>query len=258
MLVIRSRLRWLLLALVVGLAAGCAQQATPSDGSGVGPIETAEAAVARVQVVEPALARIGPFEPDAIGQAHWWEARPAPNGWQVTFRIGWGDCPAGCISEHQFLYEVSTDGSVALIGEGGEPIPPEVINQLGGGDELPGVDPGAGGGDAGTGGGSTDVSGVVGRAVSGPTCPVAQPNDPTCDPAPVPGAILVIRAADGAEVGATETDANGQFVLELPPGDYVLEPQPVEGILGTPASIPFRVTPDERPFLDVTYDTGIR
>jgi hypothetical protein len=48
-------------------------------------------------------------------------------GYEVIFRVGWGDCPAGCISEHTWTYHVATDGAVELIDEGGDPVPPDGI-----------------------------------------------------------------------------------------------------------------------------------
>jgi len=36
-----------------------------------------------------------------------------------TLTLGWGDCPAGCIYKHYWLFSV-TDGSVTLIDEGGD------------------------------------------------------------------------------------------------------------------------------------------
>ncbi len=46
--------------------------------------------------------------------------------------------------------------------------------------------------------------------------------------------------------------------LALPPGDYLLEPQPVEGLMGAAAAAPFTVSSDAVTPLDVAYDTGIR
>ena len=70
--------------------------------------------------------------------------------------------------------------------------------------------------------------------------------------------MLVIRAADGSEIARFATGADGGFGQELPVGEYVLEAQPVEGLMGTPAPIPFRVDDGRAAELDVSYDTGIR
>ena len=36
---------------------------------------------------------------------------------------GWGDCPAGCINKHNWVFEVSAAGVVAPAGESGDPLP---------------------------------------------------------------------------------------------------------------------------------------
>jgi hypothetical protein len=101
--------------------------------------------------------------------------------------------------------------------------------------------------------------GVTGTAHAGPTCPVAQPGDPACADRPVSGAVLVVTTVAGAEVARATSAADGTFSVALAPGDYVLVPQPVTGILGTARSIPFHVADgNPPPALDVSYDTGIR
>ncbi len=67
-----------------------------------------------------------------------------------------------------------------------------------------------------------------------------------------------MTGAGGAEVARFTTDATGLFRLGLLPGDYTLVPQPVEGLMGTAAPMPFTVTDGDETFLDVGYDTGIR
>lgn len=102
---------------------------------------------------------------------------------------------------------------------------------------------------------------LTGRATAGPVCPVERvPPDPSCAPRPVAGAVLVIVAASGAEVGQARTAADGSFAFDVPEGDYTLVPQAVEGLLGTAPPIPFSARlggPQPAP-LDVQYDTGIR
>ncbi|MFL5754933.1 MAG: hypothetical protein ACJ77N_01415, partial [Chloroflexota bacterium] len=91
--------------------------ATPSPSSAT--VDTAAAAAARAATLNPALVAVGPKDPDAIGQAYWWEAQQAGGAWRVTFHVGWGDCPAGCINEHTWTYDVGRDGAVTPIGEQG-------------------------------------------------------------------------------------------------------------------------------------------
>ena len=188
----------------------------------------AEEAVALVLAQDPRFAGIEPRDPDLIGQAAWSEVTETDEGWEVVIRIGWGDCPAGCISEHTWTYAVSPTGEVTLADESGAPLP-------------------------------TDT-GLRGTVVAGPTCPVVtDPPDPSCADRPVEGAVLVVTTADGTEVDRATSDAEGAFAIALAPGAYRLEPQPVEGLMGTPEPIEFSVEWGMLiPELTVSYDTGIR
>jgi hypothetical protein len=209
------------LLLVVALAA-CA---VPSASSL--PMDAADAA--RLALAEQArFAGIGPLDPDMIGQAAWYEVTDTPDGWQVVIRIGWGDCPAGCINEHRWTYAVGRDGGVELTAEEGNPLP--------------------------------DATGVRGTVTAGPTCPVErEPPDPACADRAVAGAVLVFTNAGGAEVARATSDAQGTFSVELAPGAYRLVPQSVEGLMGTPAAIDVQVEAGQ-PMTEVhvTYDTGMR
>ncbi|HEX7472435.1 MAG TPA: carboxypeptidase regulatory-like domain-containing protein [Candidatus Limnocylindrales bacterium] len=101
---------------------------------------------------------------------------------------------------------------------------------------------------------------VSGLAHAGPTCPVVRPGDSSCADRPVAGAVLVVTTAAGTEVARATSAADGTFSVALPPGDYVLVPQPVTGLLGTARPVPFHAQADgaaPAP-LDVAYDTGIR
>jgi hypothetical protein len=223
------------------LLAGCTPATSVIEPS-PGNIATAEEAAEAVKESSPLFGGIGPQDPDLIGQADWWTAEPIgqgtpPEGWRVTYRVGWGDCPAGCIDEHTWTYEVSRDGTVTFLGEAGTPLSPEIVQRLAQA--------------------STDT-GVGGRVTAGPVCPVETPGDLNCAPRAVDGAVLVVKAADGTQVGRLVSDASGLFRAGLQPGEYVLEPQPVEGLMGTAAPMPFGVTEGAQTFLDVGYDTGIR
>jgi len=209
--------------VAVVLLAGVA--CLPSPATRIG---SAQEAVDLVLGQNELFAGIGPRDPELIGQASWYEVTATDDGWQVEIRMGWGDCPAGCINEHRWRYVVSTSGEVELVDESGDSPP--------------------------------SGSGVSGTVTAGPTCPVVtDPPDPSCTDSPVAGAVLVVTTLAGVEVARTTSDVDGRFALSLAPGSYRLEPQPVEGLMGTATPIEFRVEPGA-PALDllVAYDTGIR
>lgn len=100
------------------------------------------------------------------------------------------------------------------------------------------------------------ASGVV---TAGPVCPVVQnPPDPACDDRPVAGAVLVILDATGRQFTEIVADSAGRFDVMLPAGRYTLEPQPMEGFLGTAPAQEFEAGPGLTVELIVGYDTGIR
>jgi len=196
-------------------------------GGTTAPI-TADEAVQLVLGQLDGFAGIESRDPNLIGQAAWYQVTEASAGWEVVVRIGWGDCPAGCISEHRWTYAVSGEGSVTLLREEG--------------DELPGP------------------TGVRGSVVAGPTCPVVtDPPDPDCADRPVAGAVLVITDLADVEIARVTSGADGEFSVDLPSGAYRLVPQSVDGLMGTAAPIEFGVEAEGPPTeLLVIYDTGIR
>jgi hypothetical protein len=108
--------------------------------------------------------------------------------------------------------------------------------------------------------GSGDAStGIGGTVTAGPVCPVERnPPDPGCAPRPVAGATIVIRDGSGAQVAAAISGADGAFFVSLSPGDYVVDPRPVQGLLGTAAQQPASVTAGAVTVVQLDYDTGIR
>jgi hypothetical protein len=227
----------LLVCLATVLVACGGGSTTASPSSSPVSIDSPEAAAGIVAAKSPLFESIGPKDPNLIGQAAWWEAIPFNGAWRVTFRVGWGDCPSGCIDEHTWTYDVTRDGTVSLASETGPALPQDVVDQLKA---------------------ASTATGVTGRVTAGPTCPVENPNLPACNPRPVAGAVLLVKGAGGVEVARFTTDATGLFRIGLQPGSYTLEPQPVEGLMGTAAPMPFTVNDGSETFLDVVYDTGIR
>ncbi|MHB8891153.1 MAG: hypothetical protein ACYC65_03820 [Candidatus Limnocylindrales bacterium] len=229
---------WLFAAL---LLAGCGGAGSGSSQS-PSTLDSPEAAAAAVQARSPLFDGFEPVNQDVIGQDRWWEAEPLdtatpPAGWAITFTAGWGDCQAGCIDRHSWTWDVAADGTVTFVSEEGSPLNDGLIAGL----IRDAKGPGAGG-----------------RVNAGPTCPVERPDDPTCTPRMVAGAVLLVRDGADKEIARLTTDGSGLFRLGLEAGDYTLEPQPVEGLMGTAAPMPFTVGDGGLTWLDVGYDTGIR
>jgi len=226
----------LLLAVLAGCA-GAASGTSPSPTSG--PVTTPTGALARVVAHEPRLAGVKPFDTGLIGQASWYTAEPASGvgAFVVTVRVGWGDCESGCIDEHSWVFAVGPDGTVSVVSESGPAVPAEAWPSP-------------------IGAGRTGVGGI---ALAGPVCPVERiPPDPACAARPVTGATVVIRDASGAEIARTVTAADGSFLVELRAGEYVVEPQPAEGLLGTAAPQNVTVADGAVAAVQLDYDTGIR
>ncbi len=217
----------LLPAFAIVVVAGIVLAACRGLGGSTPPTTVQEAAQL-VIAQESRFVGIAPRDDNLIGQAAWYEVQASGDGWRVTVRIGWGDCPAGCISQHRWVYAVARDGKVELTREDGDPLP--------------------------------GTPGISGMATAGPVCPVVTvPPNPACADRPVVGAVLVVNDLSGAEVARAVTDRDGRFSVDLAPGAYRLVPQAVEGLMGTPAPVELRVEA-EGPLADiqVSYDTGIR
>jgi hypothetical protein len=94
-------------------------------------------------------------------------------------------------------------------------------------------------------------SGIRGRALLGPACPVEP-----CSVSELPytGSFLVRR--DGVVVAKVRTVGKGRFEVRLGPGQYVLESESA----GLPLLKPVDVTVREHEFTDVelAFDSGIR
>jgi hypothetical protein len=98
---------------------------------------------------------------------------------------------------------------------------------------------------------------VSGRVVAGPVCPVeTAPPDPGCAPRPVEGAVIVAVGEDWRSEAVADSD--GRFALSLPDGGYILEPQAVEGLMGTASPIAVEVRGGPVDVGELGYDTGIR
>jgi hypothetical protein len=249
----RRAYRWLL-PVVVLMAAACASgsgaspigspsasavPASPGPSPSIAlPITTADEAASLVIASDPRFEGIGPQDPNQIGGCCSYIASTRSDGtFDVAIEMGWGDCPAGCISRHHWFYTVTPDGKIALRREDGPRVPAGLT--AGGIGDLP-----AG-------------PGIAGQAVAGPTCPVVKAGDPACNDRPVAGATILIRDANGTVVAQMTTDERGHFQVGVSSGSYRIEPQPVEGLMGGAQPITVNVG-GAFEVVTLTYDTGIR
>jgi hypothetical protein len=104
----------------------------------------------------------------------------------------------------------------------------------------------------GTSAGSSD-SGIRGRAVISPACPV----EPCTVAEPPYEGSFVVRKGDNV-LATVKTDAEGRFEMRLAPGPYVLQSEVEAEAL--PLLKPVEVTVREHEFTNVTlaFDSGIR
>lgn len=227
------------LSLVLSACGGTGGSPTPAPTPTQGPVTTPEEAVAAVVRREPRLTGIQPFDPDIIGQSAGVEVVPVSGvgAFLVSVRVGWGDCQAGCINEHTWVYAVLPDGGVTLQSEGGDAVPPDAWPSPGG----------------------DGRTGLAITATAGPTCPVETiPPKPECAPRPVAGAVVVVRDGAGAEVARVTLDAGGFAFVEVPAGAYQVEGLAANGLMGTPAPLDVAVIAGAATSVPLDYDTGIR
>jgi hypothetical protein len=96
-------------------------------------------------------------------------------------------------------------------------------------------------------------------ARAGPTCPVeTDPPSPDCAARPVQTAMIVVIDPQGHEVGRGATGSDGRVIIDVPPGELTVVPQPVEGLLGTAATQAMTVADGQTLQVTADYDTGIR
>jgi hypothetical protein len=101
------------------------------------------------------------------------------------------------------------------------------------------------------------TSGVKGQALIGPMCPVMQTESP-CPDQPYQTTLIVLTL-EGQEVTRIQTDTEGKFAVNLPPGEYILHPYiPAARPVPSAPDVPFTVVPDQFTNIIVTFDSGIR
>ncbi len=90
----------------------------------------------------------------------------------------------------------------------------------------------------------------------GPIQPVAREGEDNS--APVEDALVLIRRTDASGDTRVRTDAAGNVIALLVPGDYQVEVRECPGAMSLPAPTAASVTPGELTALAFSCDTGIR
>ena len=100
-------------------------------------------------------------------------------------------------------------------------------------------------------------SGVTGKALVGPMCPVVFEGQ-ECPDQPYQ-ATITVNNLEGRKIVQFQTDEQGNFNIPLAPGEYILHPETPEGMPFPYADEQrFTVIPGEFTRLIVLYDSGIR
>ncbi len=101
------------------------------------------------------------------------------------------------------------------------------------------------------------ASGIIGKVVMGPSCPVVQ-SDSACPDQPY-STNLVIRDKAGNEVAFVTSDANGDFMVILDPGTYTVSPANNNPVMMSHAdSVTVTIEKGQMKLITVEYDSGLR
>jgi len=103
----------------------------------------------------------------------------------------------------------------------------------------------------------TPSSGIVGTVTEGPMCPgPVQVGNNTCPDQPYQTTIKVLNS-NNDQVAQFQTDANGNFMVPLAPGTYILHPE-AGNPLPQAADQTVTVTAGQYTQVTIQYDTGMR
>lgn len=110
---------------------------------------------------------------------------------------------------------------------------------------------------------AAEKSGIKGIAMLGPMCPVERiPPDPQCADRPYK-TVLLAEAADATQIQKQveqfDSDANGNFSVDLSPGEYVISSANTASMFSHCLSNgTIKVNPGEYTTITLHCDTGIR
>jgi hypothetical protein len=109
--------------------------------------------------------------------------------------------------------------------------------------------------------GAAQSSGIVGRIVAAPTCPVERvPPEPQCAPRPLAASMRIRRVGSALASRRVRSQADGRFRVGLPPGAYLVQalPRARSPFPRPPAALGVTVYTGGFTDITITYDTGIR
>ena len=107
--------------------------------------------------------------------------------------------------------------------------------------------------------GRTPMSGVEGRVVIGPQCPVVEAGkENACKDKPYQATLVLTERDGGREMTRITTRPDGVFRVVLPPGTYVIDPLPGGPSLPYGKPVIVRVEMGTFTTVLIPYDTGIR
>ena len=102
------------------------------------------------------------------------------------------------------------------------------------------------------------ASGIEGTVTIGPITPAIQDGD-SSGHRPYETTLVVKEAGSGRQAATVDSGADGAFRIELPPGEYVIEPASRNQLV-PPYADPQEVTVVEGEFtvIEIMFDSGIR
>ena len=98
-------------------------------------------------------------------------------------------------------------------------------------------------------------SGVEGKVLIGPVCPVVQAGQ-ECPDQPYQ-AVLTVNSPNGRKIAQVQTDERGIFKIPLAPGEYILHPES-PNVMPFASEQTFIVEAGKFTQIVVNYDSGIR
>jgi len=101
-------------------------------------------------------------------------------------------------------------------------------------------------------------SGVMGKVLLGPVCPVMREGDDSCNDKPYSVVIDVFsKGNDNNPFSRVESDKEGNYKVMLPPGNYILKPKN-EKIFPRCEEREVAIKPSVLQEVNLSCDTGIR